>query len=441
MNAPAAAALSRSRWREPAARAFLLVWAGQTVSAFGSAMTTFALSVWVFGETRSLLAFGSVVFVNAIAAALAAPWLGMLCDRVARHRLMLAADAASALLTMMLLAIVLGSTLALWQIVLLVAANAVLTTAHQIAYRALVPSLIAPRDLVRANALIETGFAASALLAPLAGGLLVAVTGLAGILAIDLATFAVAVACLAAARIRESAAASRDEPAVSRLQEIRAGWTRLRGDRALRGLLVAALAAGFAMAALQVLLTPLVLLRHDAATLGLLLSASGLGMAAGGALLLFHRRRPSTALVVVAQAGMGVSLLALGMAPHVLATGALLFALYACSQFGAAAVRSVWQSEIEPALRGRAFAAVGALSALLLPPACLGAPWLAEHVLQPWLQQAPTAIAALVGRGPGAGAAVLIAVLGLGLLVSAAALWRSAGRRELDRRLAARAKD
>lgn len=419
----------------PDRRAFLLIWLAQTVSAFGSGMTTFGLSVWVFGQSRSLLAFGSVVFVNAIVTALAAPWLGLLCDRYPRHRIMLASDAIAAVLTALLIALVLGAGLQLWQIVVLVGVSAVLTTAHQIACRALLPALVPARDLVRANGLLETGLAASTLLAPLAAGLLVGRIGLGGILAVDLITFVAAVLCLAAVRGPENGAPARGERPAWRRADLAAGWNSLRRDRALRGLLGAALVAGFALASLHVVLTPLMLLRHDAATLGLLLSASGLGMVSGGALLLWRRRRPGTRLVVVAQAGMGVSLLLLGVAPQASATGALLFALYAFSQCGAAAVRSIWQTQIDADVRGRAFAAIGALSALTLPPACLGAPWLAEHVLQPWLERSAAGV--VFGRGPAAGAALLLALLGGLLLLSAAALWRSADRRELDRHLAA----
>jgi len=406
------------------ARAFYWVWLGQTVSAFGSSLTAFAMAVWVYQQTLSLTNFGLVLFVNAIVSALAAPALGVVCDRYPLRRLMLLGDCGSAVLTAAMLALVASSSLALWHVVIVVALDAVLNTLHQIAYRAAIPALMPKAALARANGLVESGMAASALLAPLVAGGLLMWLGLLGIFLIDLATFLFAVTTLLLARFPATSAATLEisaSPSPGFWHELAAGWRYLVERPGLCGLLVVVLAASFALASVQVLFTPMILAAHDARTLGVLTTLGAAGMLLSGLFIAFRGRAGSARALLVCQALMALCLLMIGLSQSLWLLGGMLFATYVFSQWGSIAARTIWQSEVEASMRGRVFALLSASSAALVPIAYLAAPMLAEGVLQPWLQSAGPvariATALVGGTGPGSAAALLIALIGAALLL------------------------
>lgn len=423
--------------RLPFSPAFGLVWLGQVASTFGSGLTTFALSVWVYQQTQSLTQFGLVVFVNALVIALSAPWVGVLCDRYPRQRIMLVSDTGAAALSAVVLVLVATSQLRMWQVMAVVAVDAVLSTMHQVAWRSLVPTLVARERLANANGLIESGLASSTMLAPLAAGFLLGWVGLEGIVLIDLATFALAAMTLLLARIPVQPPCEA-QPVLSWHQSLRMGWNYLHGRGELRALLGVVIVMGVVVAALQVLFTPMVLARHGEVTLGVLLTTSSLGMALGGLHMLFRRQQVAMGAVFTAQLLMGLCLVALGLSGNAVLLGLFAFLVYGLSQQGSIAVRTIWQCEVAADMRGRVFALISAISAAVLPVAYLGAPWLAERVLAPWLALGHAApVAALVGSGPAGGAGLLLALIGLGLVMTSLLWARLPGWQNLDRREAA----
>src|SRR5512146_2597063 len=82
-------------------RTFLIIWIGQLVSLIGSQLTGFAMSVWVYDETRSvlLLALSQIAFSAPFV--ILSPLAGVLADRWNRRTAMIVSDlgAGSAVFT------------------------------------------------------------------------------------------------------------------------------------------------------------------------------------------------------------------------------------------------------------------------------------------------------------------------------------------------------
>jgi MFS transporter, DHA3 family, macrolide efflux protein len=60
---------------------FVLIWAGQFVSALGSGLTAFALDVWVFQRTGSITQFALATLFFVLPRVLIAPLAGVVVDR------------------------------------------------------------------------------------------------------------------------------------------------------------------------------------------------------------------------------------------------------------------------------------------------------------------------------------------------------------------------
>ena len=102
---------------------FLVIWAGQLISAVGSRLSSFALGIWVLRTTGSTTHFALILLASTIPALVVSMVAGALVDRWDRRKTMLACDSVSA--TTMFVTAALGASghLTIWQIYLAVGAD------------------------------------------------------------------------------------------------------------------------------------------------------------------------------------------------------------------------------------------------------------------------------------------------------------------------------
>ncbi len=348
---------SRSLWRHAG---FLTLWAGQTVSLFGSRITLLALPL-----TAVLALHASAAQMGFLAAAGSAPWLvvglpaGVWVDRLRRRPLMLAADLGRALLLFSVpLAAWLGR-LHLEQLYLVQFLVGVLTVVFDVAYQSWLPSLIPSEHLVEGNSKLEMSDSVAQIAGPGLGGVLVQVlTAPVAILA-DALSFLVSAVLLGS--IRSYEAAPNRARRGSMRHEIAEGARLVLGNPLLRALVASS--ATFNLFD-SVLFSVYVL--YMVRTLGLAAPAIGLVFGLGGvggllgALLVgpitrrYGLARTLTSAVILAAlaelliaAARGPALVAASMlvgAEAIVEFGAVLFAINAVS---------LRQMRTPEALRGR----------------------------------------------------------------------------------------
>ncbi|WP_045741021.1 MFS transporter [Actinoplanes rectilineatus] len=161
--------MSTSLWRN---RDFNLLWGGQVLSAFGSAVSALAFPLLVLALTGSPLQAGAVGTIAAVTALLCRLPVGLLVDRVNRRRAMLLVDLTRLLAFAALGLAVLTGSAGLPAIILVAvldaAGSTLFSTAEHAALRSIVPAAQLPDAVARNEA---RGFAVG-LVGPSAGGLL-----------------------------------------------------------------------------------------------------------------------------------------------------------------------------------------------------------------------------------------------------------------------------
>lgn len=417
---------------------FGAICSGQVISQFGSQLTAFVLGVWVFQETGSATQFSLISFFAILPQTLLLPFAGAVADRFDRRWVMILADAAAGLSTLVLLVLILSGRLEIWHVYPIVAAGAVGTAFQIPAFSASVVLLVPRKHLVRANGAVEVGMALALMAAPVSAGVLLGAIGVAGVVVIDLATFLVAASTLLAVRIPRPPAEAEDTAEErSLLRDALFGWQYLRARRGLFGLLVVFAAVNFTFGMVQVGLTPLVLSFADAAALGVVLSIATAGMVVGGLGVVAwggpRRRRMRLIFTMLVVQGSILFLGGLRPSLHLIALAA--FAYTFCQPVILSSSQAIWQTKVAPALQGRVFAIRRLVARSSLPLAYLGVGPLADHVLEPWL--APEgALAGTVGRvigvGPGRGLGFLFVILGASTLLVLAAGYAYRPLRELE---------
>ncbi len=190
-------------WRH---RNFTRLWAGQTISQFGSQITLLALPL-----TAALTLHATPAEMGILAATETVPFLlvglfaGVWVDRLRRRPILLVTDCARGVL---LLAIPLAALLGVLNMGLLYVVAflvGILTVFFDVAYQSFLPALVGREQLVEGNSKLEVSRSAAQIAGPgIAGGLVQLVTAPVAIV-VDAASFLVSALFLAAIGVPETA--------------------------------------------------------------------------------------------------------------------------------------------------------------------------------------------------------------------------------------------
>lgn len=416
-------------------RTFWTVWVGQLVSQVGTAMTGFAMTIWVYQETRSVTRLGLMLLAVNLPGIVLAPTAGVMVDRVNRRVVMLASDSVAGLGSLTLAMLYFADSLVYWQILVIVAVSSAASAFQEPAYRSAIPTIVSKEYLGRANGLSELGPGVGTLLAPaVAGGLLLAV-GLGAVLAVDFLTFTVAAATLLVVRfpdVREAGAARR-----SVWQEFVEGFAYLKDRRGLLGFLVIAAGLNFVLTFANVLWIPVFLGFMNEAGLGVTMTMVGGALVLGSIVMGAWGGPKAKVRGMLSLMGVGgVGLIIAGLRPNpIVAVGGALI-LMAVVPIVNGTSQTLWQTKIAPGIQGRVFSTRRMVAQIATPIAFVAAGPVADGVFEPLLMP-DGALADSVGRiwdtGVGRGSALLVSCVGVAVILLAGLAWLTPAIRNIER--------
>ena len=151
---------------------FLLLWAGELVSAIGSGLTSFGLGVYVFRQTGSAADMVLVSLLAFLPTLLLSVPAGVLADRYDRRLLMMAGDGCSALGILYIFYCMQTGGAGLTQICIGVTVSSVFSSLLEPSYRATVTDILDKADYSRASGLVSLAGSARYLISPLLAGIL-----------------------------------------------------------------------------------------------------------------------------------------------------------------------------------------------------------------------------------------------------------------------------
>jgi len=402
-------------------RTFFVVWIGQLISVVGSNLTGFGLAIWMYLETDSVTLLALIMLATTLPGIVIGPLAGAFVDRLDRRKVMLIGDSSAGTATLVVVLLLLTDQLELWHIYLMATIGSVANSFQEPAYTASVPLLVPKKHLGRANGLVQMGQAMGALVAPILAGVLVAATGLWGVLLADVATFAVAVSTLALVRIpRPEAAPSRSERLWGQVAE---GWRWLRTRGGLFGFLLVAAGINFLLGFMNVLYIPLFLSFTNEVVLGTALTVLGAGMLVGSLVMGVWggpKRRVRGMLAGIVVGGLLVA--AMGFDDSVFLVTAAAFVLMVTVAVVNGTSQVLWQVKVPPELQGRTFSVRRMLAQMAIPVSYLSAGPLADGVFEPLLAAGgglAGSVGSVIGTGPGRGIGFMFVLMGLGTVLLA----------------------
>lgn len=173
-------------------RPFRRLWAGQTLSGFGSQMSFVAVMFQVWRMTHSTVWTGAVGLAQALPLTVFGLFAGSLIDRVDRRRFYLAATGGQAVCAVLLAVQGFAGHLPVVGVLLLVSAQFCFVAGSGPAARTFVPRLLSKDQLAAGLALNRIAFQGSMLVGPALGGLILGGLGVGGCYLADALTFAAA---------------------------------------------------------------------------------------------------------------------------------------------------------------------------------------------------------------------------------------------------------
>ncbi|MCI0491275.1 MAG: MFS transporter [Blastocatellia bacterium] len=176
-----------------ASRDYRLLFTGQFVSGFGSAISYVVLPWQMYQITKSSFAVGMLGVVEFIPMLLAAFVGGALADYIDRRRLIFLSEFGLALCCGILILNSLRAAPQAWVLFLVAGLFAALNGIHRPALEALTPRLVAPEQLPAVSALNSLRFNFNFIIGPAIAGLIAASFGAAIAFAIDAVTFLVSI--------------------------------------------------------------------------------------------------------------------------------------------------------------------------------------------------------------------------------------------------------
>ncbi|MBG0833224.1 MFS transporter [Planomonospora sp. ID67723] len=345
---------------------FLSLWSSRVVSVSGDTLSLVALMLHVAETTGQAIAVSLLLLVGDFVPSLLGPITGAISDRFDLRRVMITCEIVQGVVLLLI-------ALSLPPLPLLLVLVGVRAIAGQVflpASRAAIPGLVRDRDLETANSTLGFGTNAAEAVGPLIAGLLFPFIGVRGVLLVDAVSFLLAGAILLTLKSLPPVPAE-DGERLSLLQDAKSGLGYIWSAKAVR-----IIALGFcAIVAFNgvddvalVLLAKVTFAAGDSAV-GLLLSAVGIGLLLGYALMArYSARVPLVTLLVAGFAVSSLGNLLTGVAWAVAAA----FTTQFIRGFGIAAMdvatNTLVQRMVPPQMLGRVFGnfygAVGVAAAL-----------------------------------------------------------------------------
>ena len=259
-------------------RDFRLLMTGQTLSMFGDTAMLLVLAMWGKELTGSNGVAGSILAAVALPS-LIAPFGGVIIDRFRRRTVMIVTDLATAAAIGSLLFV--NGREDLWLLYVVAFAYGASLIAFQSARAALLHTMLPDAMLGSANGSLSTVREALRLIGPLTGAALFAAFGGAAVVILDISTFLLSAAFLAAMRLHEARPHPRE---LHVLTEAAAGGRHLLRSPVLRTTVVATVITMLAIGISESVYFAVVDqgLGRPVAFIGVLGSIQGVGAIIGG---------------------------------------------------------------------------------------------------------------------------------------------------------------
>ena len=397
-------------------RDFYILWSTQSLSQLGSAMTAFALTLWLFDKTGSALSTAGLRICTYTPYILMSIFAGALTDKFDKKRTMLVCDLLAALTTIMVLVLYKTDTLAVWHLYLINAVSGLMNTVQQPASEVAFTMVIPKEYYQKTSGLQSLSRSLIQIGNPLIAAAVYSLSGLDAVIGVDLITFSIAFIALAIfIKIPDIPDSDKNERNV--LSLAKEGLSYLKGNPMILYVILFMAGVNFVASAFDAALPAMIKPnpRGGDFILGVVTACSGVAMVTGSLLVTILPKPKNRVRVIYLSMLFSLAtenyLLALTRSPIMWCISQILGWIFVPVM--AANQNVIMRNSIPARLQGRVYACRNTLQFFTIPLGLLFGGAMVDHVCEPLMSGASGTMVFLFGSGKGSGAALMLFILGI----------------------------
>ncbi|WP_312045036.1 MFS transporter [Anaerotignum sp.] len=415
---------------------FLIIWVGELVSSIGSGMTAFALSIYVYQLTGSVTYVSLITLLAFMPTVLLSPLGGILADRYDRRLLMICGDVFSGLGVLYILFNLKMGNQGILPILIGVSISSIFVSLMEPAYRATVSDLLTQEEYGKASGMVQMAGNAKYLISPALAGLLLHISDISLILALDFGTFIITVTSIFIARSHMQKPMKKETKS-SLKKEFQEGFQVVSKNKEIRSLIMIMTLVCFFLGFIQTLTAPMILAVSDAKTVGYIESFCAAGMLVSSIFIgIFGIKNNGYRKILMISAVLcGLFMALVGVKTNLYFVSLMLFMFFLTIPFINSCAEVLLRSNIPNELQGRVWGLVSLLTQTGMIIAFASCGVIADAVFEPMFQDSgflTNSIGRIIGIGQGRGIGFMLILSGIGMILSMFVLGRSRGSKTIN---------
>lgn len=400
-------------------RTFIILWSTQSLSQLGSAMTSFALTLWLYEKTGSALQTALLSICSYTPYVVMSIFAGALSDRWDKKKVMLFCDMFAACSTVTVLLLLRIDTLSQAHIYILNAVNGLMNTVQQPASDVAMTMIVSREDYQKTSGMRSLSNSLITILNPVLATAVFASAGMETVIFVDLFTFAVAfTALLFLVRLPEMKQRVQAEK-ISLLENAKEGLRYLREHDLILVLILFLAGVNFVASAFDAVLPALILPRENGGdkVLGMVTSCAGIATLAGSLMVTFLPKPKNRIRIVYL-----TMLISLGTENYLLSFSRTPI-LWCLAQIIGWFLIPLMNANLDVILRttipieiqGRVYSCRNTLQFFTIPIGTFIGGFMVDQFCEPFMASASAGglFTSLFGSGKGSGAAMMMFILGV----------------------------
>lgn len=403
---------------------FLILWSTQSLSQLGSAMTGFALTLWLYEKTGSALQTALLAVCSYAPYVVMSIFAGALSDRWDKKKIMLVCDTLAACSTVVVLFLLKADLLKPVHMYLLNAINGLMNTVQQPASDVAMTMIMPKKHYQKTSGMRSFSGSLVTILNPILATALFAFGGMDIVIYVDLATFLIAFFALLFGVKLPAMEKEGKEDEESFLDSVKAGLVCLREHELAFVLILFLAGVNFVASAFDAVLPALILPRTSGGetVLGIVTSCAGIAMLIGSLVVTVlpapKNRIRVIYLTMLFSLGTENFLLAFTERPVLWCAGQIIG--WVLVPLMNANLDVIVRTTIPVEMQGRVYSCRNTLQFFTIPIGLSMGGFMVDKICEPFMASVPAdnAMSFLFGMGKGSGASMMMFILGvLGVII------------------------
>ena len=395
---------------------FILLWATQSFSSLGSAMTSYALVIWSYEEQGSALVTSLLMVCSYAPYVILSIFAGALSDRWNKKKVMLVCDSVAAVGTVIIFVLLESGNLEIWHLYILNAINGFMNTIQQPASEVAVTRILPKKYYQKVGGIRYFSNAVNSILTPIIATAFMAIAGVKVVIGFDLFTFIFAfVTLLFFVKIPEEKIISEKKESI--LESVSIGINYLKKNRGIFDLILFLAAINFTASIYEAVFPVMILSRNGGSenALGIVNTVIGITTLIGSLIASFMKAPKSRVRVIYNCLLFSMStenfLLAFGKTTSVWCIGGFLG--WITIPIMSTNLEAILRLKIPQELQGRVYSVRNSLQYFTIPIGYFLGGILVDKVFEPIMaiQGTDSLLIKLFGSGKGSGAAFLFFII------------------------------